>query len=85
MGLEEKLTVNLEMLCRCDCEIPGNKGYDVLSEHCNFAGTSMCGACLCDHQHFGRFCECDSGRGAVIDDDRACRLDNSSDIVCQNR
>ena len=25
VGLEEKLTVNLEMLCRCDCEIPGNE------------------------------------------------------------
>lgn len=58
VGINETLTVDLEMLCDCGCERPGHVGYEIASSKCNGHGTYKCGICECDGVHFGRKCEC---------------------------
>lgn len=60
VGINESLIVDLEMLCSCPCERPGNDGYEAESEKCNTHGSYQCGMCQCDDLHFGRSCECSS-------------------------
>merc|ERR1719447_259100 len=47
VGINESVIVNLEMLCQCDCEKPGNFGYEENSPLCNGVGTYKCGICEC--------------------------------------
>ncbi|XP_066947764.1 integrin beta-PS isoform X1 [Macrobrachium rosenbergii] len=86
VGLRERLLIDLEMLCDCDCERPGNEGYIPSAEECNFHGTYQCGICKCDVNYFGRNCECDASTpwGTGTFDDSTCREPNSSSI-CSGR
>ena len=52
------MIVDLEMICQCDCERPGNEGYEERSPRCNNVGTYKCGVCECPPDFFGRKCEC---------------------------
>ncbi|XP_021948062.1 integrin beta-PS isoform X1 [Folsomia candida] len=87
VGLEESLTVDLESICDCPCETPGNPGYEEFSPECGGFGTLTCGVCECDEKHFGRKCECDveGGGGTRVEDDSGCRADNTTDIICTGR
>lgn len=44
-----------------------------------------CGICHCDDSHSGRFCECDSNTAVLGDHEAACRSDNATDILCNDR
>lgn len=57
VGLDESMTIDLEMLCDCDCEHESN---GTLSEQqCQGNGQYKCGVCECDEFHSGKTCECD--------------------------
>lgn len=58
VGINESLTVDLEMLCGCPCEQPGHPQFERNSPKCKGHGTYKCGICECDESHFGRNCEC---------------------------
>lgn len=58
VGINESLTVDLEMLCSCQCEHPGDPTYEPFSPKCKGHGAYKCGICECDDSHFGRNCEC---------------------------
>lgn len=58
VGINESLTVDLEMLCGCPCEQPGHPQFEFNSPKCMTHGTYKCGICECDESHFGRKCEC---------------------------
>ncbi|KOC60198.1 Integrin beta-PS [Habropoda laboriosa] len=72
VGINETLTVNLEMLCDCECEREGAM-YEPKSSECNGVGTlkcgrgtCACGQCECEEREnpeeiiSGHFCECDN-------------------------
>ena len=56
VGINESLTVDLEMLCGCPCEKTVNLTMNTLK--CHGHGDYKCGICECDPSHFGRTCEC---------------------------
>lgn len=58
VGINESLTVDLEMLCSCPCEHAGDPTYEPHSPKCKGHGAYKCGICECDESHFGRNCEC---------------------------
>ncbi|KAK8725734.1 hypothetical protein OTU49_010446 [Cherax quadricarinatus] len=86
VGLRENLTIDLEMLCDCQCERPGNEGYIEGAELCNFHGTYQCGVCKCNSGYLGRTCECGTNTpwGTGNFDDTSCRESNSS-AICSGR
>lgn len=88
VGINESLLVNLEMLCQCDCERPGNPLFKPQRDaaECGFNGTFSCGVCQCDALHFGQRCECSSNNLQGSKGDEDCRpTDNSTDILCSGR
>jgi integrin beta 1 len=86
VGINESLTIDLEMLCSCPCEFPGHAGFEEKSSLCNNAGTLKCGICECDVQHFGRSCECsNTDIGGDKNLDMMCRPDNTTLIDCNGR
>lgn len=58
VGINESLTVNLEMLCSCPCERPNHPEFELNSPKCKGHGTYKCGICECNDSYFGRNCEC---------------------------
>ncbi|XP_045617424.1 integrin beta-PS [Procambarus clarkii] len=86
VGLRENLTIELDMLCDCLCERPGNEGYISGAEECNLHGTYQCGVCKCDQGFLGSNCECGTNtpRGTGSLDDSSCRETNSS-AICSGR
>ena len=38
VGMEDTLTVEVEPLCDCGCEVEGNPGFEFTSEHCDYHG-----------------------------------------------
>lgn len=86
MGVNESLTVNLEMLCDCDCENPDAPGYEYASSTCRGHGDLKCGICACYEGYFGEFCQCNvNDVGGYNIDENACRRDNTSLTVCSGR
>ncbi|XP_058826948.1 integrin beta-PS isoform X2 [Topomyia yanbarensis] len=85
VGITESLTVDIEMLCSCPCELPGNPEYKEYAEECSNVGTYKCGVCDCDEFHHGHKCECsatDIHTEAGFAD--ACRQTNTS-VECSGR
>ncbi|XP_042227152.1 integrin beta-PS-like isoform X2 [Homarus americanus] len=82
VGLRENLTIDLEMLCDCQCERPGNEGYKPAAEECGNHGIYQCGVCKCDPGFMGRNCECGTNTpwGEGNFDDSGCRETNTSAI-----
>ena len=46
VGINESVIVDLEMICQCDCERPGNFGYEDRSAAFPGAMTSNAGECV---------------------------------------
>ena len=60
VGINEKLTVDIEPLCECDCA--DNENVDKCgSPECNSNGTLVCGTCQCCGDYYGPKCECANG------------------------
>lgn len=88
VGINESLTVNLEMLCDCECEHGDstNKGFEEKSEKCAGHGDLSCGICACNEGYFGKFCECSvNDRIQANTNVLACRPDNTSTTDCSGR
>ncbi|CAG9834767.1 unnamed protein product [Diabrotica balteata] len=58
VGMRESLKIDLEMICECDCEKPGNRYYKENAPACSSMGTYKCGICECSPGAFGKHCEC---------------------------
>ncbi|KAK2159930.1 hypothetical protein LSH36_143g03036 [Paralvinella palmiformis] len=86
VGLAEKLSLRLKLICSCPCEKPDFKPIgDVLppqpnSPMCNGSGTYQCGACACNEKHYGKNCQCDGSTVDSDDYDATCKRTNTSEI-----
>ncbi|XP_048243651.1 integrin beta-PS-like [Haliotis rufescens] len=81
VGLSEKLTVNLDLVCECDCEKPGQE--QPASDLCSGGnGTFECGQCTCNPNRYGRVCECDEGELSSQESIAKCQKDPNSTVVC---
>jgi len=86
VGINESVMVNLEMVCQCACEKPGNQGYEENSPRCNHVGTYKCGICECPDGYYGQSCECSASDLQFAGDlEAGCRPDNTTSTVCNNR
>uniref|UniRef100_A0A8C4QTB9 Integrin beta n=1 Tax=Eptatretus burgeri TaxID=7764 RepID=A0A8C4QTB9_EPTBU len=82
LGFNEKVVVNLEFICECDCHKHGEQN-SLDCHHGN--GTLECGACRCHSGRIGRNCECSSDEVNSDDIEASCKRDNTSTVVCSNR
>lgn len=88
VGINESLTVNLEMLCDCDCERSDsvNQAFEEKSDKCDKHGDLSCGICACYEGYFGKQCECGTNdRGQSNINELACRRDNTTTYDCSGR
>ncbi|XP_026329225.1 integrin beta-PS [Hyposmocoma kahamanoa] len=86
VGVSESLTVNVDMICDCPCEHPGQFAYDDRPEVCSGFGVSKCGVCVCFPGRFGKNCECSESVGGGPDLERGCRPHNvTTGPVCSGR
>ncbi|XP_014230256.1 integrin beta-PS [Trichogramma pretiosum] len=91
VGINESLTVNLEMICDCDCERPDTsatftRGFQPNSTECENHGDLSCGICACYAGYFGKKCDCDASKGvSAKTSDLACRPDNTTTVDCSGR
>lgn len=83
VGLNEQVTINLEVICDCECEKPGNEKVD--SPVCeNGNGTLICGTCKCNDGRYGRNCECDETEMSNEVAKKQCINGNDTDICSDN-
>jgi integrin beta 1 len=87
VGINESLTVNLEMLCDCDCEHADslNKGFERNSLKCDGHGDLACGVCTCHDDYFGKNCECNPKYNGQNTNGLACRPNNTTTNDCSGR
>ncbi|XP_014209848.1 integrin beta-PS isoform X2 [Copidosoma floridanum] len=86
VGINESLTVNLEMICDCQCENSGEPGFEYKSKKCNNHGDLSCGVCMCDDGYFGKKCECGANDNRqMLVNEFACRRDNTTNVDCNGR
>nr|CAI5868361.1 unnamed protein product [Callosobruchus analis] len=86
VGINESLIIDLEMLCECNCEKPGDRFYEENSPRCNNKGTYICGICECYPRAFGRKCECSTEEASRNITDATCvRPDGPPGVKCSNR
>ncbi|CAG9858294.1 unnamed protein product [Phyllotreta striolata] len=78
-GLNENLTIDLDLLCECSCSSPGHASFKRDSEQCNNQGNLKCGICDCFEGRFGRNCQCDSSLSSS-DNVTNCFMEGSTDI-----
>lgn len=78
VGLGEKLLVEVELVCGCDCE--DKSQWELNSKHCNNKGKRVCGSCDCNEGSYGSTCECDSSTVVSGDHDKACKSGNSTKV-----
>ena len=58
--LFQSLSIEVETICDCPCEYPGNPGFEANSEACSGGnGDNACGVCFCHENFSGDACECD--------------------------
>ncbi|KAK3771306.1 hypothetical protein RRG08_024382 [Elysia crispata] len=83
VGFQEKLTLELDLICECDCEKPENEEVD--SDKCsNGNGTFECGKCTCDPGRYGKFCECKADDVSSTDSIKLCIQPNAT-VPCSGR
>ncbi|KAM3962806.1 integrin beta pat-3-like [Aphomia sociella] len=81
INLNEKLTIDIEVVCECDCE---KKGGAINAERCNSSGTLQCGICRCNHGRYGDKCQC-SGNSTSTTDIEKCKFKTEDMNVCSGR
>lgn len=80
IGLANKLTINLELLCECHCQNETNK----ITDECNGKGIKKCGACICEPNYIGRNCECNRENITNQALDELCR-NPVTGLICSDR
>ncbi|XP_071812083.1 integrin beta-1-B-like [Apostichopus japonicus] len=82
IGLDEQLTVHVDVYCECTCE----NIRELNSDSCTDGnGTLSCGTCDCNHGRYGDYCECDGNNLGDILDTSACKSNNQTDVICSGR
>lgn len=76
-GLEDRLDVNVEYICDCDCQSPAQAVEN--ATECNNRGRYECGVCHCNKGWSGDTCECDISKTEA----EACG--NNTDVICGDR
>ncbi|XP_057381290.1 integrin beta-PS-like [Daphnia carinata] len=84
VGVNEVLTLDLEIVCDCACEKPGGHGFVANATECNSSGDLKCGVCECDSSHSGSHCEC-RGNENIVELETNCKPDNATKILCSGR
>lgn len=82
VGLNEALLIDLEIICECDCEKPGQ--VEQHSGKCSGHGDYVCGQCQCDPFRYGKHCECDAKDSDPAKDLLGCYRGNDT-RVCSGR
>ncbi|XP_055370761.1 integrin beta-PS-like [Condylostylus longicornis] len=82
IGIDESLTIDLEIICGCDCEESTHSTYEEISDKCGGQGTYKCGLCDCNDKYYGRKCECSSERLNTETSSAGCRPDNVTKVDC---
>lgn len=83
LGFNEKLKVNVQTLCECNCGDPPG-----VHPHCKGQGKVVCGSCKCNDGFIGQLCECTIGKKDEASFKAQCRKDNGTecegkgDCVC---
>ncbi|KAK7108922.1 integrin beta-PS-like isoform X2 [Littorina saxatilis] len=81
-GLAERLFLELDIICECECENADNEIPN--SPKCfDGNGTYECGVCSCNPGRYGENCECDSSEVSSKESDKKC-LGNST-VPCSGR
>lgn len=80
LGLRESLIVDVEIICKCDCELEWVK--EIASPVCKNKGTYECGICSCETGSFGQNCECDSSDLNWVQNDRQCFRNQNDTKPC---
>ncbi|KAL8562780.1 hypothetical protein ACOMHN_022655 [Nucella lapillus] len=80
-GLREKLTINLDVICECECEQPAVTVPVDHSEKCSDGnGTLECGICSCNDGRYGRNCECNEADISSKVSLEKCRKGNDTEV-----
>lgn len=58
-GIDENLTIEIDLICGCDCEKRESPHFIEKSNKCSNAGDLTCGVCACAPGRYGTHCECD--------------------------
>ncbi|KAG7201582.1 hypothetical protein KM043_004327 [Ampulex compressa] len=85
-GINESLTIDLEIICDCACDKPEHSSYTLNSEFCKGNGTLSCGVCTCNKGFYGKQCECE-GDEVGVDNVAAmaeCKPNNETLEVCSS-
>lgn len=82
LGLSETVTVELDLLCECDCERP--EFQSIADAKCSNVGLYECGICQCPANRYGAACQCTGNETTSESSMAACRKDSSS-LVCSGR
>ncbi|RXG59556.1 Integrin beta-PS [Armadillidium vulgare] len=83
VALPDKLILDLEMLCNCECEREGDINHIENATECSGKGTYQCGVCACYGKYRGRHCECgpDTPWGDGIISGQFCECTN---FLCEH-
>ncbi|XP_012262745.2 integrin beta-PS-like [Athalia rosae] len=78
-AVNERLIVDVEVICDCPCSRPGHQNFIPKSDKCNGNGNLTCGTCACDEGYFGKQCDCLGDNVAVQSaETMVCRGDKST-------
>ncbi|KAI4464729.1 integrin beta subunit [Holotrichia oblita] len=80
-GVNEALTIDLEVICSCDCELPDSGDFIKHSEKCSKNGDEICGVCSCYDGYFGSTCECNA-QTVSPNDTNHCMRDPTKSEIC---
>ncbi|KAK9871410.1 hypothetical protein WA026_011661 [Henosepilachna vigintioctopunctata] len=69
-AVNESLIVEVNPLCKCDCE--DSKYHKINAADCYKGGDLVCGVCNCHKDRFGRNCECDK-KSNMTSDSKNCK------------
>ncbi|KAI5639674.1 integrin beta chain VWA domain-containing protein [Phthorimaea operculella] len=84
-GLADEVTVEVEVLCECDCERNGEKKSPKCSLNEKSHGTFQCGVCKCEDGWYGKTCQC-AGDSTEKDDLRKCTPPSTTGAkICSDR
>ncbi|KAK3108194.1 hypothetical protein FSP39_002913 [Pinctada imbricata] len=80
VGLSDALSLNLDILCTCDCERSGITN----STECSNNGEFYCGVCRCNDGFYGQDCACNNSRSTDYND-QCIPDDSNSTAICSDR
>ncbi|KAF2352633.1 Integrin domain, partial [Trinorchestia longiramus] len=55
---QDILTLDIQLVAQCDCELPSAPGRQLQSPQCSDVGTHQCGVCQCPEGYYGNHCQC---------------------------